>query len=78
MSFLSGTLSRSRSRSKEKKNKTLLKLTTIPMSCFILSSTAPSSTMFMNWSKPRSVPVTARLALRATAVSFFLEECFLS
>ena len=26
----------------------------------------------MNWSKPRSVPVTARLALRETV--FFLEE----
>jgi hypothetical protein len=26
-----------------------------------------SSTMFMNWSKPRSTPVTCRLAFRATA-----------
>lgn len=59
-------------RGRGRKGKELLfsQLTTIPMSCFILSSTAPSSTMFMNWSKPRSVPVTARLALRAT-VEFF-------
>jgi len=41
-------------------------LTTIPMSCLALVSTVLSSTRFMNWSKPRRVPVTCRLALRAT------------
>jgi hypothetical protein len=39
----------------------------MPMSDFVLSSTVLSSTRFMNWSKPRSVPVTCRLALSATA-----------
>jgi len=42
-------------------------LTTMPMSDLVLSSTVLSSTRFMNWSNPRSVPVTCRLALSATA-----------
>ena len=61
---------RGRKLKKKKKKRQTRLLTTIPMSCFILSSTAPSSTMFMNWSKPRSVPVTARLAFRETAFFF--------
>jgi len=43
--------------------------TTMPMSVFSFSSTALSSTMFMNWSKPRSTPVTCRFALRETGPS---------
>ena len=39
----------------------------MPMSDLVLSSTVLSSTRFMNWSNPRSVPVTCRLALSATA-----------
>ena len=39
----------------------------MPMSDLVLSSTVLSSTRFMNWSKPRRVPVTCRLALSATA-----------
>lgn len=42
-------------------------LTTMPMSCFCLMSTVLSRTRFMNGSKPRSVPVTWRLALSVTA-----------
>ena len=42
-------------------------LTTMPMSDLVLSSTVLSSTRFMNWSNPRSVPVTCRLAFSATA-----------
>lgn len=41
--------------------------TTMPMSVLVFMSTVWSSTTFMNWSKPRSVPVTCRLALRMTA-----------
>ena len=43
------------------------RLTTMPMSDLVLSSTVLSSTRFMNWSNPRSVPVTCRLAFSATA-----------
>lgn len=43
------------------------RMTTMPMSTLRFSSTAASSTRFMNWSKPRSVPVTCRLAFRWTA-----------
>ena len=39
----------------------------MPMSVLFFSSTALSRTMFMNWSKPRSTPVTCLLAFRATA-----------
>lgn len=41
--------------------------TTMPMSVLAFMSTVWSSTMFMNWSKPRSVPVTCLLAFRVTA-----------
>lgn len=43
------------------------RMTIMPMSTLSFSSTALSSTRFMNWSKPRSVPVTCLLALRCTA-----------
>jgi hypothetical protein len=39
----------------------------MPMSVFVFMSTVWSSTTFMNWSKPRSVPVTCRLVFRTTA-----------
>ena len=39
----------------------------MPRSAFSFSSTAPSSTRFMNWSKPRSTPLTWRLAFSLTA-----------
>ena len=42
-------------------------LTTMPRSALSFSSTVLSSTMFMNWSKPRSTPVTWRLAFSLTA-----------
>ncbi len=41
----------------------------MPMSVFSFSSTALSSTMFINWSKPRSTPVTCRFALSETGPS---------
>lgn len=41
-------------------------LTTMPMSCLSFMSTVLSSTQFMNWSNPRSVPVTCRLAFSVT------------
>lgn len=43
-------------------------LTTMPMSVFSLplTSTVLSTTRFMNWSKPRSVPTTIRLAFNLT------------
>lgn len=41
--------------------------TTMPMSALVLESTVVSSTRFMNWSKPRSTPTTARLPFRWTA-----------
>ena len=40
--------------------------TTMPRSPLSRSSTVASSTMFMNWSKPRRVPDTTRPALRET------------
>jgi hypothetical protein len=45
----------------------VLPLTTIPMSALSFSSTVASSTRFMNWSKPRSTPVTCRFAFSLTA-----------
>lgn len=39
----------------------------MPKSALSFSSTVLSSTMFMNWSKPRSTPVTCRLAFSLTA-----------
>jgi len=42
-------------------------LTTMPRSAFSFSSTVLSSTRFMNWSKPRSTPVTWRFAFSLTA-----------
>ena len=38
----------------------------MPISVCVLSSTVWSSTMFMNWSKPRRVPVTFLLPFKAT------------
>eukprot|EP00215_Chloropicon_roscoffensis_P002240 CAMPEP_0198462922 /NCGR_PEP_ID=MMETSP1456-20131121/1334_1 /TAXON_ID=1461544 ORGANISM="Unidentified sp., Strain RCC1871" /NCGR_SAMPLE_ID=MMETSP1456 /ASSEMBLY_ACC=CAM_ASM_001119 /LENGTH=62 /DNA_ID=CAMNT_0044188241 /DNA_START=58 /DNA_END=246 /DNA_ORIENTATION=+ len=51
-------------------------ITTIPHSVFSLSSVVWSSTMFMNWSKPRNTPVTWRLAFSVTLS--FLSMNFLS
>lgn len=44
------------------------RLTTMPRSAFSFSSTVLSSTRFINWSKPRSTPVTWRLAFSLTAI----------
>jgi hypothetical protein len=41
--------------------------TTMPMSAFVLVSTVPSSTRFMNWSNPRSTPMTPLLPFSWTA-----------
>lgn len=58
-----------------------LKLTTIPISflSFPFSSTVLSTTRFINWSNPRSVPTTVRLALSLTAKKVFgprKSDCF--
>ena len=50
------------------RSKTELPRTTIiPIDSLVARSTASSSTMFRNWSKPRSVPVTLRLPFSFTA-----------
>lgn len=46
---------------------TVLARTTMPRSALSFSSTVLSRTMFMNWSKPLSTPVTCRFALSFTA-----------
>ena len=43
--------------------------TTMPMSDLAFSSTVLSRTQFMNWSKPRSTPVTCLFWLIVTAAA---------